>query len=123
MQGVPNIEIVTEDESNKIQEIMESGGVLHNTVRLLDTRSGRIHVQSRSRFTFSTAFAFPFSPSFIRRMDSSITLMSAPAFRPRSLSFVLSVCSSFSSSFSSDTGGSTSGVFRSRFERNGGGDG
>jgi hypothetical protein len=76
-----------------------------------------VDLQSRSLLTLSTAFPFPFSLSFIRRMESSIALKSSPAFFARSSDFCLSSLSSSCSNLSSSVGGTASGWFLYRAER------
>jgi len=79
------------------------------------------YAQSRSRFTFSTALALPFSFSAIRRIDSSIVRRSASAFRPRSATLCRATLSSVYRRSSSSVGGTASGGFFSKEEVNEGG--
>ena len=77
------------------------------------------NIQSRSRFTLSTALDLPFSFSVIRRIDSSIVLRSMLAFRRLSNTRCLAAISSDCSCSSSSMLGTESGGFLTRGERNG----
>lgn len=83
------------------------------------TRRNEGYIQSRSRLIFSvaTAFALPFSLSFMRRMDSSIVFKSSPAFLARSIVFNLRSLSSAWSCSKSSVGGIVSGTFFNKGDR------
>jgi hypothetical protein len=85
--------------------------------------NAKLHAQSRSRLTFSMDFAFPFSRSRIRLIDSPISFKSSAAFLAFSRDLCFSNSSSCCSNSSSSVGGTVSGGCLRRAERTGTGDG
>lgn len=83
----------------------------------------RKHAQALAFLALSTALAFPFSFSFIRRMDSSIALRSLPAFFARSYAFCWRSLSSACRASRSSMGGMASGGSLMRGEGIGGDEG